>query len=285
MTKVCFALMTAMMLFSSASCAQAPRTYDHPVGYDLNNPDTFYLWDVLHEVSGISFPESPSDRLYAVEDETGTLYRFQAHGKVLEETKFGKKGDYEGIAVSKGRLIVLRSDGRLYSFKEPQELEGALSGVDEWKDLVPKAEYEGLAALPDGSVFMLCKKCDLDKKTGRTSGYELRLDDAGKISRVAEFSVDHQQIEALLSLKGKDFRPSALSKNPATGEWYILSSVNQMLVIADEHFKVREVFPLDPTIYNQPEGIAFDSAGNLYISNEGGDVTRKGTLLIIKKSP
>src|SRR5690606_11988243 len=136
--------------------------------------------------------------------------------------KFGKKGDYEGVAVSKGRVIVMRSDGRLYSFEEPQNFGGALSLVDEWKGLVPKAEYESLAALPDGSIFMICKKCDVDKKAAKTSGYELRMDDSGQISKVSEFSIDHQQIEQFSSLNGKDFRPSALAKNHATGEWYIL---------------------------------------------------------------
>ena len=283
--KVWYTALTALMLVSTASCAQAPRNFEHPHAYDLNNPETFYLWDVLHEISGITFPERASNRVYAIEDETGTLYRFQPGAQLLEESKFHKKGDYEGIALSKGRVIVLRSDGRLYSFDEPDNFESGLGDTEEWTDLVPKAEYEGLAALPDGSLFLLCKKCDVDKKADRTSGYELHLDDSGKISKVGDFSVDHQQIEKFMSLNGKDFRPSALSKNQSTGEWYILSSVNQMLVIADQQFQVREVFPLDPKLYNQPEGLAFDHAGNLYISNEGGDQSRKGTILKIKKTP
>lgn len=284
-TKIWSKIVTALMLFSTASCAQAPRQFAHPIAYDMNNPDIFYLWDVLHEVSGITFSENETDRLYAVEDETGTLYRFQLHSKDLGEIKFAKKGDYEGLAVSRGRVIVMRSDGKLYSFKEPGEFTGSLAGVDEWKGLVPKAEYESLAALPDGSVFLLCKECDVDKKTGRTSGYKLLLDDSGRMSKVAEFSIDHKQIDHFVSLDGKDFRPSALSRNPLTGEWYILSSVNKMLVITDEQFQVREAYPLDPKIYNQPEGLTFDDSGNLYVSNEGGDLTNKGTILHIKRTP
>lgn len=279
------AALAAVMLFCTASCAQAPRSYEHPREYNLNQPDIFYLWDVLHEISGITIPDSSSALLYAVEDETGTLYRFQPHVKELEEIRFGKKGDYEGLALSKGQIIVLRSDGRLYSFAQPQDFDGETGEVNEWKALVPKEEYESLAALPDGSVFMLCKQCDVDKKTDRTSGYKLQLDDSGQISLVGEFSIDHQQIEKFSSLEGKNFRPSALARNHQTGEWYILSSVNQMLVIADDQFQVQSVYPLDPKLYNQPEGMAFDRAGNLYISNEGGDVTKKGTVLIIQQTP
>lgn len=74
------------------------------------------------------------------------------------------------------------------------------------------------------------------------------------------------------------FRPSALAKNPKTNEWYILSSTNKLLVVADANWKVKTVYPLDLSLFLQPEGIAFDNQNNLYISNEG-DKTSKGTVL------
>ncbi len=64
------------------------------------------------------------------------------------------------------------------------------------------------------------------------------------------------------------FHPSALAQNPLTREWFVLSSVNKLLVITDENWKVKSVYPLDPSVFNQPEGIAFDQQQNLYISNE-----------------
>ncbi|MEI9955485.1 MAG: SdiA-regulated domain-containing protein [Ferruginibacter sp.] len=68
-----------------------------------------------------------------------------------------------------------------------------------------------------------------------------------------------------------------------TNEWYILSSVNKLLVITDNNWKVQKTYPLDASLFNQPEGIAFDKQGNLYISNEGGD-SGKGTILKFNKT-
>jgi uncharacterized protein YjiK len=43
-----------------------------------------------------------------------------------------------------------------------------------------------------------------------------------------------------------------------------------MLVVLDDKWKVKAGYPLDPSIFKQPEGLAFDREGNMYISNEGG---------------
>jgi hypothetical protein len=56
-----------------------------------------------------------------------------------------------------------------------------------------------------------------------------------------------------------------------------------MLVITDEQWKVKSAFPLDPAVFNQPEGIAFDSHQNLYISNERGQAAAATVLMFSYK--
>jgi len=73
-------------------------------------------------------------------------------------------------------------------------------------------------------------------------------------------------------------KPSALAKHPLTHQWYILSSVNKMLLITDDQWKPIDIYPLSAALFTQPEGIAFDKAGNLYISNEKGSGA-SGTIL------
>jgi uncharacterized protein YjiK len=75
-----------------------------------------------------------------------------------------------------------------------------------------------------------------------------------------------------------------LARNPATGEWWILSATNRMLIVADESWKIKAVYPLDPTLFNQPEGIAFDNQKNLYISNERGQLSNATVLEFDRKN-
>jgi len=65
----------------------------------------------------------------------------------------------------------------------------------------------------------------------------------------------------------------------------VLSSVNKLLVITDENFKIKATFPLNGSLFNQPEGIAFDKDNNLYISNEGGTLAAGNILLFKHKKP
>jgi hypothetical protein len=50
------------------------------------------------------------------------------------------------------------------------------------------------------------------------------------------------------------------------------------LMITDANWKVKDVYPLDPRRFRQPEGLAFDTAGNMYISNEGDEVSNGNVL-------
>lgn len=275
-----------LSILSSAliSCAQEKIVYTSPAGYDLTQPETFYLIDALHEISGITFPFRDSDMLVAIEDETGTLYHFQPGEKDIIHSKFGKKGDYEGIAATSREIVVLKSDGTLYTMSLEHSKNGTIQNVIKTEGLIPDDEYEGVAVdTTNDLIYVLCKECKADKKSDTVSGYIIEIKD-NKPVVISNFQVDSEQINSFHTLKGKDFRPSALAKNTQTDEWYILSSINKMLVVTDAEWNVKAVYPLNPKHFNQPEGIAFDRYHNLYISNEGGDKTKKGTILKFRMS-
>lgn len=264
---------------SLATCAQpAKQTYNSPNGYDLERPEKFVLPAILQEVSGIAFHQGNPDTVYAQQDEDGKLFRFKPGDKKIRSTRFGKKGDYEDIAINNDYVIMLRSDGTLYTFPLKSANKKEIKDTKEWKGLLPKGEYESLATYR-GDLFVLCKNCKTDKKTTQTTGYIFQLFDNGVVKAKGTFHIQEHELNEKADLKGKRFRPSAMTRNHRTDEWYILSSINKMLVVTDERWKVQAVYPLNPKTFNQPEGMSFDKDHTLYISNEGGRKTRSATLL------
>jgi hypothetical protein len=67
------------------------------------------------------------------------------------------------------------------------------------------------------------------------------------------------------------FKPSAAGINPITGDLFIISAINKLLVIADRRGDAKEVYKIDPAVFKQPEGLTFSPAGALVISNESAD--------------
>lgn len=250
-----------------------------PPGYDLNKPQKYNMPDILQEISGIAFDKGDNKTVYAEMDEDGNVFSLPLGTKNETITKFAKKGDYEDISIAQGWVILLKSNGNLYSFLLSETKNPEAKDVKETTGLIPKGEYEGMFADEvSGDIFVLCKTCKQDKGTKLTSGYILSLQKDGSIKSKGTFSVDVSQVDQLSGKKKGTFHPSALAINPLTKEWYIVSSVNKALLVADQNWKIKNVYHLSSNTFNQPEGIAFDKSGNLYISNEGSE-TQLGNIL------
>jgi len=269
-----------LMLMTFTACSQVEAPVQSPPGYDFNHPVLYKMPDALQEISGIAFIPGKNDMLYAIEDEDGILYRWPAGNPAkLMGSRFGKEGDYEDIAISNIYSFVLRSDGTLFGFPNKDIGQKEIPSVRKWKDLLPAGEYESLYADPEANeLYVLCKQCDADQGTAGVSGYVLRVDTAGEPALRSSFKIDTRQITGLKGKKRTALKASALTFNKKTGEWFVLSSVNKMLIIADKAWNVRQVVLLHLKEFPQPEGISFDTDQNLYISNEAGS-TDAGTVL------
>lgn len=261
----------AMLL---TACSQNKRKFDSPAGYNLNEPKKIVMPPSLEEISGLAFYQGNSDTVYAQEDESGKLYYLKPGDKRSSNFKFGKHGDYEDVAICNNYVIMLRSNGTLFTFPFADIHQQEESGhVAEWKDLLPKGEYEGMYADElNKLIYIICKDCANEKSSKTAKGYILQLANDGKVSQHDTFSIDVKEIESLTGDKKINFRPSALAYNHRTNEWYIISSINKLLVVTNSNWKVIAAYKLNPAIYIQPEGMAFDRNGDLFISNEGGDL-------------
>jgi hypothetical protein len=274
-------LIVLVVALASTACSQK-RKFDSPKGYDITNPKKIVMPPSLEEISGITFYKGNPDTVYAQEDESGKLYYLKPGDKRSQNFKFGKHGDYEDVAICNNTVIMLKSNGVLYTFPFADIHQTEETGnVSEWKDLLPKGEYEGMYADEiDKLIYIICKDCADEKSSKTAKGFILQLNDDGSISQKGTFEIDVHSIKDITGEKKINFHPSALARNPRTKEWYIITSINKLLVIADSNWKVTAAYKLNPAIYVQPEGIAFDKDNNLYISNEGGDL-HSGNILKI----
>jgi hypothetical protein len=256
-------------VLSMASCESQQQFYPGPSGYDFGNPTSYRMPVVLHELSGIAFNKGMSDTVYAEQDEEGKVFHFKLGSGQMQTTRFGKKGDFEDISICRDFVIMLRSDGVLYTFPFSETYKRDAENVKAFQGLLPEGEYEGLSSNDSsGKIFVLCKHCRNDKTSKWGGGYIFQLTNTGDLIASGNFEINIKQIETFEGIRKINFHPSALCFNPWTKEWYILSSVNKILVITDPDWKVKTVYTLNPSVFPQPEGIAFDRNRNLYISNE-----------------
>lgn len=272
-------LISTILILISSSCKPQPEAKSSPVGYNLQQPEKISLSESLLEVSGIAFRNGDPDTVFAVQDEDGRVFSIAMDSKEQKSSSFQSGGDYEDLTIMNDRMFVLKSNSSIYSFPLAAISGKKVPEVAEYKKLLPSGEYEGMYydSLTN-KIIVMCKSCKDDKKAESLTGYTLQVDGDRLILDEA-FKLNYKSAQ----VKGK-LKPSALARHPLTKQWYIISSVNRSLLILDDEWQIREVHPLSSKIFNQPEGIAFDKQGNLYISNEGDELTQGNILKFIYRS-
>jgi hypothetical protein len=250
------------------SCIQK-TVFESPIGYDFAKPTKYNLPTDLNEISGIAFNKGKTDRIYAESDGIGKVFYFKLGDKTIRNTEFKGNGDFEDIAISNNQVVMLQSKGVLFTIPLSEIGKPQTNNLHKNKDILPEGEYEGMYATDAGEVYVLCKHCTIDKTSKKSSGFIFQLAADGSVKQTGDFTVNVKHIEELLGVDKISFHPSAITRNPVSNDWYILSSVNKILVVADAKWKIRHVYKLDQNLFTQPEGIIFDDQNNMYISNEG----------------
>ena len=270
-------------------------SYSFP--YNLKKADIKYnLPDRLIEVSGLDYLRE--NILTLIQDEKGNVYFFDTEkGEVVKKTDFAKDGDYEGIEVVGDEIWTLKSNGTLFRLKHPEK-EKDLKTKQYKTNLNRKNNTEGLAYDEENNRLLIaCKGAPyIDSKGGEgiRAIYSFDLEKK-ELSEKPVFEIDIEKIKEarrlnliarlgikLLKLfdpaKGDiTFQPSGIAIHPGTGNMYILAATGKLLLVCDRSGDFLTIIKLNSGLFNQPEGICFDPAGNLYISNEGDEF--KATLL------
>lgn len=268
-------LISAFLLLLLARCQSQSKSNASPTGYNLQAPKIIRLPKEINQISGITYYEADNS-VFAIDDDHGNLYKISLKEKPqIEQWEFGKAKDYEEVVLVNNTFYVLNSKGQVvyFPFSFPiQNVEKAGLGLG------GKNEFEILYKDPSaGRLMMICKQCEGDEKN-KVSVYAFNLaTHSFETESVAVLNV--KEIEARLGRKIGRFKASSANVHPLTGEVYIISAINHLLVVAGSDMSVKGVFELDDKFFKQPEGLCFNARGDLFISNEeaGGE---KATILI-----
>jgi hypothetical protein len=264
-----------------AGCSLSARDQVKTEHFNLGKPDKFAMSETLLEISGFTFNKGNSDTVYAIQDEEGKLFRVKWDIKKPLNAKFGKKGDYEDVAIVNNTVVVLKSNGQLFAFPFEEASWEDVDSVIEYKTFLPPGEFEGMYGdEATKRLYVICKNCADDDKKRAVTGYIFQFGDG--VYPVGSFQVNVDEIKNYAGKVKRGFRPSGLAQDPLSYDWFIISAVNKLMVVTDSSWKVKNAYPLSGNVFNQPEGIAFDKEGNLYISNEGDDIA-DGNILKFKR--
>ncbi len=258
------------------------RDYTFP--YDLGKPkDVFYLDRKLIEISGLSLTPDSSE-LVCLNDEIGRIFFLEKNsGALLSSFEFGVNGDYEGVEFVNGKYYVVKSNGTLFSI-DPSSHQVTIENTF----LTSANDVEGLSYWSKKNRLMIaCKGSPSGKNKYKKSKavYDFDLG-KNKLKKKPMFLITHEKIKDFIAAKNASgikekilkkiqindalsFAPSGIAVHPISQYIYILSANGKTLFVVDENGEILHIEFLQKSKFIKPEGIAIDSDGTLYISNEG----------------
>lgn len=227
----------------------------------------WYLPDVLTEVSDIT---TINDQLIAcIQDEIGTIFIYDLSvRKIVKEIPFAENGDYEGIALVDKISYVVNSSGVLYE----------ITDISKSKPLVKqyatgfkaRDDIEALCYDKENNRLLIASKADEPGDNKNIYSFDLQSKRLVKQPVYVIREEDLYEDEKKGKKKKGGFKPSAMAIHPLTGDLYITQGTSPRLLVLNRQGKVKSNIKLSGKGFAQPEGITFNSKGELFISNEGG---------------
>lgn len=254
-------------------------------------------WLLPEELKEISANVLLDDiHMACIQDNEGIIYIYNLQSKNIEEKiQFAGKGDFEGLAKVQNTWYVLRSDGFLYEVQPQKGKEPVVKTYDLPYDVENNTEslcYDSA----NNRLLIGVKEKDLrekdkkgiygfDLKSGKMSsnavlyiGSSVNADDAEGKDKGDKDSDDKDKGKKKKKDKS-EIKPSGIALHPKSGDLYILDGPSSRMFIADAKGNIKSSVQLDKKTFSQPEGLCFNSNGDLYISSEG---RKNGQAVIVK---
>ena len=222
----------------------------------------------LNEISGLAL--TSDGRLLAHGDELGTIFEIDyRRGAVVKQFQIGKRpvaADFEAIAVAHDTIVLLASDGTLYSLRE-----GANGGRMDYtvRDLKlgRECEFEGLAFDPAiNSLLLACKTVGAKDLRQSLVIFRWKLEREGG-PRLSRLTVPLSRVIGSNGWSG--LHPSDITIDPLTGNYVLVAAREQAIVVITPRGEVVGARPL-PAGHPQAEGVAIANDSILIISDEKG---------------
>jgi len=232
--------------------------------------DIYNLPSSLDEISGLSWLDKTT--FACVQDEDGIIFIYDIEkNKITEQYKFASSGDYEGLAIHNNDAYVMRSDGVVYEIKyykssnrKVTELKTPFSS----KNNIESLTYD----IKHNRLLTIAKDRGLRNKNTK-SIYQIPLD-SKVMDKTPVVTIDLTS-EGLKEYHHKEiyktFNPSDIAIHPKSKDIYVLEGKNPKLLILTSEGNFKKIIPLDDNDFAQPEGITFNTKGQLFISNEAND--------------
>lgn len=285
------ALFSTAVLLSTMAYANDPVNTPPPFNpgpptalpYDMTYPYAYFeLDDVIKKISGLS-PTSDPKLVAGIQEEEGKIYMLDKKtGKIANSTFFATEGEFQAIEMVGNDAYALKSSGQLFKITN---FKGGQRSVKMIRTNLPRtANLQGLAYDVAHDRLLMAAKgqkegeftrqiYSFDVKTAQVNPepvFEISLASfkeflAGKKEKqYAGLRTDYVE---KASTKGFDFAPSSIAINPVTGNLFVLSPVNNVLLVLDQEGKVLEMSKLKKEHHLNPEGICFDEEGTMFIAN------------------
>lgn len=239
--------------------------YESP--FEVNIVQTWFLPDDLKEISGIY--HLGGQEMACVQDEDGIIYIYNlASEKITNKIKFGKRGDYEGIAINGNIAYVLKSDGEITVIENFRDENFKIKSHQIFND--KKLDFEGLFLVNDQQLLMGVKERKKEENPESILVYSLNINSM-EIDKnpVINIPMDDKVFADIPnSHPSRYFYLSEIAQHPNTEEYYILEGRTPKLLILNPDKSTKTLLYLDSTLFPQPEGLTFDEAGRIFISNE-----------------
>lgn len=283
-------LSTSIELFSQNDKSILFQTENFVFPYNLNKASSsIKLPKVLNEISGLSFYKK--NTVVGIQDEKGSIYFINTlTGKIIESLNLEKAGDYEGVELINQDVWMMKSNGTLYQItnyansrkRKNKKHKTSLSAKNNCEGLGYAPQYNYLLIACKG--FPYTEKIKNGKSEKTIYAFDLKNNslipkpiitiDLDSLKQYFEYNtmarIGIKLLSAFNTSNGDlTFQPSAIAVHPITNDYYILGSVGNLLLVYNSKNEMKAIVKLDTNLLPQPEGICFDSNGNLYISNEG----------------